>query len=202
MNNKEEIFLQYYIASGLNASRKAELYRLAFGTEVKGIKDSSLETYAKRLLAQKESKDFIKKHRPNDLIRSEQLLDAIKELQELLIINTKVSDVLAIRREIRLHLADLAKCVDVVEGSKGNNEWKVLGDSIKLTVPIDASEPKALSRYINGLTNSKESVKILIVMGKEIKEMIPLSIEEDGVTAEEMYELLMQEEFGIALKVG
>lgn len=200
MSNKEEAFLQYYIANGLNSSRKAELYRLAFGSEVKGVQDSSLETYAKRLLATKEAKAYIKKHRPNDVVRSEQLLDAIKELTDLLQLNDKVSDILAIRREIRLHLADLAKCVDVVEASK-QSEWAVTGSFVKVTAPVDVSDSDSLNGYVKYLAQPNKAARLFLVNGGKIKELFVLPGNSE-LDTNEVEENLKAEKFGIAFRTG
>ncbi len=198
MTNKEEAFLQFYIANGLNPGRKAELYRLAYGKEVENIQDSSLETYAKRLLAKPEAKEYIKRHQPNDVVRSELLLDAIKELNELLKVNSKVSDVLAIRREIRLHLTDLSKCVDIVEATN-KDEWKMYPYFITVTIPTDSNEEAKYEDYIRQLTKPSGSSKLLLVNGTTIKELAVIT-GENALTNKEIEDGVKNNEFAFALK--
>lgn len=205
MTNKEEAFLKYYIANGLNAGRKAELYRLAFGKETEGIKDSSLETYAKRLLAQKEAKDYIKKHRPNDVVRSEQLLDAIKDLKELeQAKDHKVADVLAIKREIRLHLSDLSKCIDVVEQGR-KEEYNISNVKFSLTIPLKGQEEEEeqdyLTAYIRKLIEGNKS-KLLLVNAGELKEISFMGDTVGNMTALDVEESLKDETFSFALKAS
>ncbi|AEV34204.1 hypothetical protein Oweho_3253 [Owenweeksia hongkongensis DSM 17368] len=205
MTNKEEAFLQYYIANGSNTGRKAELYRLAFGKEAEGKKDSSLETYAKRLLATKEAKDYIKQHRPNDVVRSEQLLDAIRDLKELeQAKDHKVADVLAIKREIRLHLSDLAKCIDVVEQSR-KEEYSISNVRFTLTIPLKGQEGKEeqcyLASYIQELIKANKS-KLLLVNAGEVKEIKFMGNTSGEMTAQDVEESLKEETFSFALKAS
>lgn len=205
MTNKEEAFLKYYIANGLNTGRKAELYRLAFGKETEGIKDSSLETYAKRLLAQKEAKDYIKKHRPNDVVRSEQLLDAIKDLKELeQAKDHKVADVLAIKREIRLHLSDLSKCIDVVEQGR-KEEYNISNVKFTLTIPLKGQEGEEeqdyLTAYLRELIETNRS-KLLLVNAGELKEIMFMGDVSGEMTAQDVEESLRGETFSFALRAS
>lgn len=200
MSSKEEAFLQYYVAAGLSPGKKVECYRLAFGKEAEGVQDSSVETYAKRLLATKEAKAYIKQHRPNDVVRSEQLLDAIKELNELLQVNSKVSDILAIRREIRLHLSDLAKCVDVVEATK-QSEWAVSDGFVKVTAPIDVNDPKSLNSYVRYLSQPNKAARLFLVNGGIIKELIVVAGNSE-LNIVEVEERMKNEQFGLAFRVS
>lgn len=205
MTNKEETFLQYYIANGFNAGRKAELYRLAFGKEAEGIKDSSLETYAKRLLATKEAKDYVKQHRPNDVVRSEQLLDAIKDLKELeQSKDHKVADILAIKREIRLHLSDLAKCIDVVEQGR-KEEYSISNVKFTLTIPLQGQETEGLldclKAYLRELIDSNKPKLILVNRG-ELKEIMFMGNTGGEITAQKVEESLKDETFSFALRAS
>lgn len=112
LKKQEQAFLNYYISTGQNASKKIECYRLAFGQAVADVKDSSIDTYAKRILATKEAKDYMQAHRPTFIMRSEELIEAIKEMKQLLDHAKTPAEHGNIRKEIRLHLADLAKCIE------------------------------------------------------------------------------------------
>lgn len=201
MTSKEEAFLQYYVANGMNSRKKADLYRLAFGKQVEDKKDSSLETYAKRILASSEAKEYIKKHRPNNVVRSEYLLDAIKDLNELAerkFAEGKSREFSELKKEVRLHLADLAKCIDVVEAGK-TEEFKITDFKFSLTIPLSAGK-KAIQdtcNYVNGLLDGR-SPRLLLINNGELKELDFFGVNED-LSSENVREALARENFGLAI---
>ncbi len=198
MKTKEKAFLQYYVSTGQNTQRKVECYKLAFGKDAEGVKDSSINTYAKRLLATSEAKEWLNAHRPSSEMRGEQLLDAIEDLNGLLLDNPKVSDQLSIRREIRLHLSDLAKCVEPINKS-GESEFIVHEDFFTITSLIKTTDKVGMLDLLSTVADRPHTT-ILLCNNGQVQELLPIFRNESKDNAFALKEGLAAGEFGLAVR--
>ena len=129
LEDKERLFLDFYIANGLRASTKVECYRMAFPD--KKLTDSSAETYAKRILASEESKAYIAERKLTSSTQSHQLMQTIRHLDEMLKRqNLKIYDEISILKEKRLTINELSKLIQVIKPDKSIEDEFVLSDFI------------------------------------------------------------------------
>lgn len=80
LTDKEIQFVQYYLSAGSQWSQAVDMYRLAFGEEKEHVKDSSVQTYCKRILATEEAKKIISEHDSSNIIVTKTLMNRLKDV--------------------------------------------------------------------------------------------------------------------------
>lgn len=129
MNDKETLFLDLYIAGGMQASKKVEAYHMAYGEEAENLTSGTIETYAKRILARQESKDYINQRRVTSSTQSFQLIEAIRQIDQIIkVSDLKPLELVQLLRERRQTISDLTKLIVVDMPSKGQSDNYIISD--------------------------------------------------------------------------
>lgn len=126
MDAQTQLFLDFT----LSGSSKVDAYKLAFEPD-SNIKDSSLETYAKRILAQAESKKYLSDRKITNSTQSYELMQAVKYLNGMLE-GDALSAINRIHtlREKRQTIADLCKLIEVVIPSNRLEDEFIVSDCV------------------------------------------------------------------------
>lgn len=129
MSDKELQFLNFYISSGKRAEKKVQCYRMAFKDDCEGLKDSTVETYAKRLLASSEAKGYLEERQSANSSGSLQLLESLRYLDIMLADEkTPVKGKIDILREKRQTISELEKNIHVVKTVSSVDEQYAFSD--------------------------------------------------------------------------
>ncbi|MBL6445666.1 hypothetical protein JMN32_05060 [Fulvivirga sp. 29W222] len=116
LSPNEQKFLDYYLSQGLRSSKKVKCYRLAFGEEVEDVKDSSINTYCKVILAKDEAKKYIQKKKVTNETAAQHIMQNIEELDRIYKEDVKsVKDRIEVMKEKRLTLDKLQSMIDFKE---------------------------------------------------------------------------------------
>lgn len=197
LDSKRSLFLDLYIANGLNPSKKVECYRLAYSEETDGVQDNSCATYAKKILATKQAKDYIQERRVTNSAVSLQLMEALRYLDKMLKErNLKPYEEINVLKERRQHISDLSKIIEIVRPINSYEDEYLIsdisfhlygGENIKNIKPEEA---------LQVLKNLNGSILSIDESGN-LKQLIPMI---NGVKQKVMKEAVQAGKYRICIK--
>lgn len=128
LDDKEKLFLDFYIAHSLKPSTRIECYKMAFTDHAEELKDSTIETYAKTILAKQEAKCYIEERKVSNSTSTFQLMEAIRMLDSMLKEKQKPVDRIHILRERRMTIKELSELIEVVKPSSTVEDKYLISD--------------------------------------------------------------------------
>lgn len=167
---QSQLFLDFV----LSGSSKIDAYKLAFEPD-SNIKDSSLETYAKRILAQAESKKYLSDRKINNSTQAFELMQAIKFLNEMLLGDLTTINRIHTLREKRQTINDLCKLIEVVIPSNRLEDEFIVSDCVFKLHTAENIMSISAENALSILKNSKGGNVLSIDSKGNIIQILPLS---------------------------
>jgi|GEM_PF-6561833 len=183
LTDQEKRFLDLYLGVGLKTSKQVECYRLAFPEKL-DVQNSSIETYAKKLLARDNSKDYLSTRKVTDTNSTAELVGLLQIVDEVLS-DPKIrpTDKINASKEKRQILSDLSKYIIRYEPTPTIDDLFALSDDkFNLVYPYKVDDPEFNSRRAMELLESAKSFNSFICIDGEgqIRLVKPLLAKHQG----------------------
>lgn len=173
MNSKETMFYQVYSAlGGKGLDMAVEAYKQVWSNESENLKDSTIRQYCKELLYSEVGKEELRKYRSDNVMTSQQLLDQLKELRDMIPEAKNIRDELEIRKEIRHTLREISSLTTHISNVVKSQSDKYQFTDIFLTAyPNDLAPDSLYKALLSGADR-----KLILVENGTISEVKPFYV--------------------------